>query len=442
MSKLVGWVCAVMVWGAWGQAVAQADEMADLKASVTFLEAELAKVHERIGKLESHPGASQPEDALQWRWKDGYRAETSDGAFKLRVRGRVNTDFSVSSDDDLASRVGGKVEDGAEIRRMIVGFEGTIYDRINYEMNADLAGGVEVKDAFMEMQELPYVGGVQIGHFKEPFSLDQLTSSNYGTFMERSIMDVFAPTRNVGIMLASPIVEDRMTWAAGVFRDTDDDTAEQGTSGGGEYNFTTRITGLPWYEDKGARLLHLGAAYSRRSPNARSLRYRQRPQVHMSPRLVDTGTFTADSVDLFGQEAALIYGPLSLQGEFTTALVDSDGTQSNPTFFGFYTYASYFLTGEHRAYNKEAAAFTRLKPKHNFDPWGAEKGFGAWEVALRYSSLDLSSNFVDGRELHTVTAGLNWYLNPNTRTMLNYVFADLEGPGHLNTVQTRFQIDF
>jgi phosphate-selective porin OprO/OprP len=419
-----------------------ADELADLKRKVSLLQEELAALNERIGQLESH--RVEEADQLHWKWKDGVRFETNDGEFKFKLTGRLMTDFSVSREDDnIQSRVGAKVEDAAEVRRARLGFKGHIYNGINFETEADLTGGVELKDAFIEFEHLPYASGLRIGQFKEPFSLEELTSSKYITFMERGLPNALAPGRNIGVMLFAPALQQRMTWAAGIFRDTNEDTGSEGSTGGGEYNLTARVTGLPWYQADGERLLHVGTAYSRRAVNANTVRYRSRPEVHLSPRLVDTGSFTADNVHLFGQEAALVHGPLSLQGEWITAAVDSSGSNRNdPTLFGFYAYASYFLTGEQRRYDREAGEFDRVKPLRNFALGGSDSGPGAWEVALRYSTIDLSSAKLNGRELRNFTAGLNWYLNPNTRTMLNYVFADLEGPGELNTVQARFQVDF
>jgi phosphate-selective porin OprO/OprP len=111
---------------------------------------------------------------------------------------------------------------------------------------------------------------------------------------------------------------------------------------------------------------------------------------------------------------------------------------SDPSFSGYYAYASYFLTGEHRAYKNSSGTFDRVKPKTNF----GKGGTGAWEVALRYSGLDLNDAPIQGGELEDITFGLNWYLNPNVRAMFNYVLADLDTVGNADIVQLRFQIDF
>jgi phosphate-selective porin OprO/OprP len=124
--------------------------------------------------------------------------------------------------------------------------------------------------------------------------------------------------------------------------------------------------------------------------------------------------------------------------------VDSQ-VEDDPEFDGFYIYGSYFLTGESRKYSTSNGAFDRVTPKANFHP--TEGGWGAWEIGLRYSTIDLSDGAINGGEADNITVGLNWYLNPNVRWMANYVYSDVENredvsDDDLNIVQTRFQIDF
>ena len=191
--------------------------------------------------------------------------------------------------------------------------EGTIYDRFEFKVQYDFAGGdAEFKDVFMGIKGLPYAGGVRIGHFKEPFGLEQLTSSKYIAFMERSFTDdALNEGRNTGIMLHNQIMDDRLTWAAGLFRPSDG----FGDSQDDVWNFTGRVTGLPIYADEGRRLLHLGLGVTQRSPVDDRVRVRTRPEAHLAPRFLDTGSFSADGVDAFNLEAALVHGPFWLTVE-------------------------------------------------------------------------------------------------------------------------------
>jgi len=430
----------------------RADEISELKAQLKAQQETMQQMQERLEQLEARQRLKErslrqeieqiaqkksetgPTD-LRAFWKEGLNFATEDGNFKLKVGGRVQNDWLwISEDKDLKADVG-EQEDGTEFRRVRLYFEGLIYGNTEYKLQLDFAGGdADLKDVYLGLLDFP-IGKLRFGHFKEPFSLEELTSSKYITFLERALPNAFAPSRNAGFMLHCSEFEDRMTWAAGVFRDTDD-YGEDVDDGG--YNVTGRVTVLPIYEDKGASLLHLGAAYSYRNPDD-ALRYRERPEAHLTSRFVDTGTFASDRVDLWGLEAAWVNGPLSLQAEYIRADADRTGTGSDVDFDGYYVQTSYFLTSEHRNYKASEGAFSRVKPKNNFRFGG---GPGAWEVAFRYSELDLDDKDITGGRLENMTAGLNWHLNPNMRIMWNYVHADKEHVGEADMLLMRLQVDF
>lgn len=414
--------------------------------------------------LSTSAAAPLPADDNDFRvyWKDGLRFETANKAFKLQIGGRIQYDWGFFSGDGIED-AGIPLDDGTEFRRARLFVGGTVYDNIEFKAQYEFAGKEEqkdtvdtssggeetvefkdtrpgFKDVYLGILDTP-VGNLRLGHFKEPFSLQELTSSKYITLMERSsVVEAFAPSRNSGAMLSDTFNDERGTWAVGLFRDTDDAAFERGDS---DWAGTGRITYLPIDDKESSTLVHVGLAYSYRGADDDKVRYRARPEAHLVDRFVDTGTIAADSSSLAGVEAAWVKGPFSIQGEYMNADVDADGI-SNPDFDGFYVQTSYFLTGESRPYKNSEGSFSRVKPKANF---GSGGGPGAWEVALRYSSIDLEDGDVGGdieqSRLDNIGAGLNWYLNPNTRFMLNYIHADQDVIGsNAELLMLRFQIDF
>ena len=382
--------------------------------------------------------------ALNLYWDKGLRAQSADSHYSFKIGGRIMNDWAVF-DEDGDTRTFFAVDgvtpgfgSGTEFRRARLYVAGQVYERFVFKAQYDFAGGdADFKDVYFGLKGVPGLGEVKIGHFKEAFSLEELTSSKYITFMERSLPIAFAPSRNTGIAFHNPILGNRATVAAGVFRDADD--FGDGFGQQDNYNFTARVTGLPMYEEAGRRLLHVGLSYSHKTRDG-MIRFRQRPEAHLSPvRFVDTGSFEANGVDLLSGEIAAVFGPLSIQAEYLPAFVSTAGS-SDLTLQGYYVYGSLFLTGENRAYNDKRGVFSRVKPKHSF--LDGKGGVGAVEAAVRYSALDLSDGALDGGELSNVTVGINWHLNPNFRTMLNYVFTNLDSVGETNSVQARFQIDF
>jgi phosphate-selective porin OprO/OprP len=292
---------------------------------------------------------------------------------------------------------------------------------------------------------------------KEPFSLEELTSSKHITFMERSLPTLaFTPGRNIGIMADNAVLDSRMTWAAGAFWSTgslsDVGEGKDAISQSNGFNLTARITGLPLYAEEGRKLLHLGLSYShefrRNVASDAQVVYKPRPESHLTDnRLVNTDTFSAESVDLINPELAIVTGPLSFQGETYLSIVDAPAL-GDPRLWGYYVFGSYFLTGENRNYQTSHAVFAKVDPKNNFH--FGNGGWGAWELGLRYAYVDLNDEALKGGKERNITAGLNWYLNPKTRFMLNYIRANVKDrlspprvkDGHANIWQARFQIEF
>jgi len=132
----------------------------------------------------------------------------------------------------------------------------------------------------------------------------------------------------------------------------------------------------------------------------------------------------------------MVLGPVTLQaegaGQFLTQAVAPNGQPQGVVFYhGGYVEALYFLTGEHQEYLKREGVFGRVVPKHDYhlkknDPYRA---FGAWQVGVRFSYLDLNDKAIQGGQIYDWTVGLNWFLNPNMKFQLNYIVEHRDMPG-------------
>lgn len=303
-------------------------------------------------------------------------------------------------------------------------------------MEYDFAGGdVEFTDVYLGLQDNnPYVGYLWLGKFKAPFGLEELTSSRFVTFQERSLTDAFVLGRELGFRIGNTLLDKRATWSFSFTRPTDNDTTLQVDGSPNDDNLTLRLTGLPWWAGNGKRFVHVGFDYSFQLPPDNEIRFQTRPEARLDldpgpNQFVDTGNLPASSANVFDFEAAMAYGPFSMQGEYMFAILH--GSSANDAMFkdavddmylyAFYVMASYFLTGEHRPYDRSGGHYDRPKPKKNF----LQGGWGAFEVAFRFSMIDLTDaadvNPGAGGKEKNITFGLNWYLNPNTRMILNYV---------------------
>ena len=253
--------------------------------------------------------AAQSQD---WKtyWKNGTRIESDDGKFKLRIGGRIQADLSaVSADSSLDEAF--DLEGGSEFRRSRLFVDGKMLGHYEFKIQYDFAGSsTSAKDVYIGLTNLPGIGGLRFGHFKEPFSLGEITSSKHMTFLERALpVTAFAPSRNLGLMAHRSVSDDRVNWAVGAFQDSDG----RGKSTGDEVNLSARLGGRLIWNDDGRELLHLGLSVATRSPTDDRVRFRTRPEAHLAPRFVDTSTLDASGAELLGLEFA--WGLRSILGE-------------------------------------------------------------------------------------------------------------------------------
>jgi phosphate-selective porin OprO/OprP len=175
---------------------------------------------------------------------------------------------------------------------------------------------------------------------------------------------------------------------------------------------------------------------------------RDRPELRLdATRLVDTGAIDSRHVTVIGGEAGVTIQNFMLEGEYFDYKIDRRNATNpaippgDPHFNGWYVQGAWVLTGEPRPYNPAEARFDAPKMAYNWNP--AAGTFGTVELVARYSDLDL--NFHDCGAGHAVpgtpgapcfdavrggrqqiaTFGVNWYLNPDIRFMLDYQHVDV-----------------
>lgn len=382
---------------------------------------------------------AEPADSRwMFTWDNSFKLTRADGQVALKWGGRIQNDWAFYDGDEAVEARVGELEDGTEFRRARLYVSGELWELVEFKAQYDFTGGsTKFNDAYLGLIDLPAIGGVRVGHFKEPFSLEQQTSSKYIHFMERAtVIEAFSPARNNGFMIGQGATgkDPRVTWRLGAFKDVDD----FGDGLSDEWIFSGRVTGLA--VDRGDSLIHLGLSASLRSPLDDQVRFRSRPESHLAPRFVDTGTFAADEVTLLDLELAWIAGPFSAQTEWIRTDVDALAAP-DPTFDGYYVTVGWILDRDYsRPYNRSEGKLNRLKVASG-DRF-RRGGSGVWELAARYSTLDLDDGSIRGGQLDNWTLGVNWYLLSNVRTTFNYVRADLDGVGTTDALQLRFQVDF
>jgi phosphate-selective porin OprO/OprP len=366
----------------------------------------------------------------------------------------------------------GKLRDGVDLRRARIRLEGAMYENMLYVFEFDfantsigqgtgipqfgvLAGADRITtvanlpavplavptDMWIGFRRIPIIGNIRIGNQKEPLGFERLESSRFLNFMERSFNnDAFYSTFgngwSPGVQIFSTAFDNRMTWAAGVFKNITN--AFNYDVGGGNYAETARLTGLLLYEDEGKEVMHLGISGRNSAINGGLDRFRVRGPERAGesvgwPLYANTGVFggSGGQQDI-NLESVNVFGPWTIDAEYDFHFTQNAFQGSHQPgvgtvlYSGGYVEVLYFLTGEHRTYIRESGLYDRIVPKRNAfwvkgkDGKPNEHGPGAWQLGVRYNYLNLNDKGIEGGVLQDITTGLNWFLNPNVKLQWNY----------------------
>lgn len=367
-------------------------------------------------------------------WNGSTRVWDHEKGYAIRFGGRIMNDWVFNSpDDSLGAAVPG-ITDGTRFRRVRLFSSGIIQHNVVYKVQFDFAGGdADFKDVYVGVRGVPLLGTVTVGHQYEPMGLETLTSSKVISLLERASVSHLMPERQTGIRFTRRGRDDRFTAAGGVFRTAN----SYGDAKGNDYAFTGRVVVAPVNEDHGRNLVHLGVSASYRQTDDDSVfSAHARPENPIVPTFLETGDIRSPHHVIVGVEAAVNRGSVSVQGEAAVTRISAPALD-DPKLTAWYVQGSWILTGEHRGYHK--GTMGGVRPREAFDGRG---GAGAWELVARYSTLDFNDGPLQKGRYAVITAGVNWYLNPVTRVMIDFAGTDLDGVGTLNTVMTRFQVAF
>lgn len=387
----------------------------------------ITDLEKKVLELQKKENAKKPKGVELYSVSDkGKLAWTSaDGAYSFRLVGRVQFDGAFFSGDD--NRNGNALG----IRRGRLGYKAVLAKDWISELSVDFAdNAVDIKDAY-----IGYVGiknsTILAGQFKTPFGNEQLTSSKDIWFVERAYIDSLAPGRRLGF--GYTYGADNFSAAAALFTQ---EIAPDTTGLDQGWGWAARGTFAPVMKSE-TRAIHLGAAAIGWQPNVGVgagsilppptyiMEFSARPEVSKiaKAKYLNTGDLAnVDNVQEFGFELAAVWDSFAFQSEYITANVSRRSGSvglSDHDFDGWYAQASYVINGK-----RKYAADEGLVDKVSL---GKGKG-GAWEFALRYSTMDLNDltpvDPIKGGSAKNFTVGLSYYPNNNIRLMANWTAVD------------------
>jgi len=402
----------------------------------------------------------------------------------FHIGGRIHADYWGFPDQSqgigffenpnpASSAFGNEPENRFLFRRIRLEMRGDIFENMMWRMQVDFnnPGTPEMKDVWIGFRNLPGNHRLLIGNQKRPIGLDHLNSSRFNVFAERPlVVETFnEDARRPGITLYGNTEENDWGWASGVYllKNISRDGRSIGDSSQASAN--VRLFSSPYYENDGADYFHWAVAGMFARPdgdvdpgdtNVNEGRFRTRTQSRSSSRWLNTGRIPGiEWFETLAFEAMYNAGPLQITGEYMFNWSQRDsvtpGTGPDLFFSGAYVYVSYFLTGEHMAYNRRSGTLARLHPRQNFwlADWVRGKhggGWGAWQIAARYSHLDITDHDIRGGVGNIFELGVNWHWTSHSHVQFSVMWGDIEQhapvggftDGNFVTIGSRFQADF
>jgi phosphate-selective porin OprO/OprP len=499
-------------------AIAQTQELDEAQAKIELLTAQVEALQEAIAQVQAAQTKASPS------WKGAPQLEDKEAGWSFKVRGRLQYDVGYVSnpDDAIVTR---NLGFNTRARRIRLGAEGTIPGGLGYKCEADFAGAaVGFGDCLISYTPKNAPINIAIGNQETNNGLEQQSSSRFSSFIERAAFDdAFVNTRRLGINLgyvnsAGDFRINGGLWSGHSIDGNFDDDSWIGAAravysplmGGNQLHFGVNYQHRDFQSNNGAT----ASTSSGRASTNQLARYRARPFTQLTDqRFVDTGNYAAKSDDIIGLEAAGIFKSLHIaaEGQYLKSnayTAECSGTPrvcvgdtvtfnpatddpvdvlglfaanqwvpvGNPSYWGGYIEAGYFLTGETRGYKN--GTWDRTKVLNPF----SKGGMGAFQVIGRVDYLDLDSNkltngctnnfttgvcngsvnFTKGGKQLGLQLGLTWIPEDYLRVLLNYSHAEITGGPFaddlsglsssnpdvadedygVDVVQARFQVDF
>lgn len=356
----------------------------------------------------------------------------------VRIGGRLMSDFHFASGGAATeAAVGQAFADGAEVRRARIRVSGDLAQDLSFLSEYEFASSSDLKEMSLRYRRGDH--RLRAGYFRQPFGIDNSTSSNFRNLMEEPApSSALATQRAAGVAWRRSV--EASTLQAGLYRSL---SPKVGRSMDQAWSLNTRAVWRPWHQGESQAskrsLLHLGIAANLAFPDA-PFALATGPEVHSYPDLVSSGLIDASEILRLALEVAWIEGPWHGTAEWMTARPHlSDG--SSPVYDGWFLSSGYFFTGEARGYSSARATFDRVRPLQGWRG-GGRAGSGAWEIVARVSQLDLSATGGAAGEMLSSSVGLNGHLNAHARVMVAWTRADVETLDSSDLFSLRFAIDW
>ena len=428
------------------------DDTADATPSQESLEQRVRILERKLENAEEEAAASAKSGATATAGERGFGIRSADGSFdlKLRLVAQLDGRFVVDPDPPF--------NDTFLLRRLRPTFEAQLGKYLAARLTPEFAGNsATVVDAYLDLKLTPLFV-IRAGKVKGPVGLERLQSASNIAFIERAYPTELAPNRDIGVTLLGDYDGGVVSYAVGYYNGTADGRDAAATDVDDKKEVTARIFFEPFRNDPGLfQNLGFGVAGSTGTKLGSTVGTggvlpQYRTPVQQSFFQYATGVAADGTHQRLTAQAYWYRYALGLFGEYIESKqeIALAAARAELEHAAWQLTASYVLTGEDNGFRGVA------KPRKPFAS-GADSGWGAFEVVLRATELDVDDGAFSGfanpatqaSNALTYAAGLNWYPTANARLSVNYAMTQFEGGAPAGgdreeekAVLARFQISY
>lgn len=367
--------------------------------------------------------AAAPAQAEKIETKGGLKLSSDDGNFTFQLGGRVHFDAYIFEEDLVP------VTSTTEFRRTRLTLTGKLYDW-DYKLEQDFTGGTTTAGYRDVLLATKMLGGTfMFGQFKPFRAMEEMTSSNEITMMERPFATATGLYNGRQFQQGLGYKTGAEKWTAGLSVFNLRDAAGARNEGVG---FAGRVTFAPVQTDNST--IHLGASYSLEDANRGSAAATAVANYagRRGPSTTIATQGAGQTIDAAGLEFGMTMGPFFVQSEYAMATFGQVDGAADVDVNTYYLMGSWMLTGETKPYHVSNGVFRSIKPKSES---------GAWELTARYDYIE--NKDVTNLSATSTIVGVNYYINPAMRFMMNYTMGEDDASGDkTNQLALRGQLAF
>ncbi|MBR6436276.1 MAG: hypothetical protein IKS45_07200, partial [Thermoguttaceae bacterium] len=273
---------------------AQIVESSPIQADYSISPSDWQALNKRLESLESQ---LKDEKAKAAKKKEDDAKKPS-----VKVSGRLQYEADFFDQNDASKARVGNMRNGTDLRRAWIGVAGS-YKQFNYKCNFDLApSALAFKDVYLGIKELPWLGDMRIGYFKEPSSVEQLTGVHQMWFNDRPLsmsgISSYMQNRALGIEFSNGSRVQDFLWAVGFFQNCSDSihrhyddwysTSDTRSGEGVTARFVKILQNCPEI----GRVFHIGASFTYKSWNPEEkMNWGTREENDLGLKSIETGNF-------------------------------------------------------------------------------------------------------------------------------------------------------